>query len=70
MTGFTIEPTGRDDEWTHQLVRLSDGVVVGFHETERRAQAFADRGAEPLPVEYTSRPVEHDDQFELFGGGV
>lgn len=67
MSGYRVEPSNRSDEWSWQTVRLEDGVVVGFHETQERAQAFADRGAEPEPVKITSRPVEVD-QFEMFGG--
>jgi hypothetical protein len=61
MTTFTVEPTGRDDEWEWQVSR--DGVLIGLHITQERAQAFADRGGEPEPVR-VEEPA--DDQLDMF----
>lgn len=63
---YRVEPTGRDDEWSWQVIRLSDGVVVGWFRSERTARAYADNGGEPLLVE---PPVQVAvDQLDLFGG--
>jgi hypothetical protein len=37
---YEIEPSGRTDEWAWQ-VRRYDGVIIGFHQTKERAEAFA-----------------------------
>lgn len=66
MTGYRIEPTGRDDECAFRVIRLEDGVIVGFHQTRERAQAFADQGAVPFVAE-PPPPVDLD-QMDLFGG--
>lgn len=65
MTGYRVEPTGREDRWAFQVVRLDDGCVVGFHETEERAQTFADNGAVPLLV--VPPPKVEVNQLDLFG---
>jgi hypothetical protein len=71
MTGFRIEPLDRDDDWTCELVRESDGVVVGWFKTAERAQAAADNGGEPPAPPVEERPfVEVVNQFDLFGGIV
>lgn len=65
MTAYRVEPTGREDEWEWQTVRVDDGVVVGFHMTRERAQAFADNGA--VPVLDEPPPQVDLDQMDLFG---
>jgi hypothetical protein len=71
MTGFRIDPLDRDDEWICQLVRESDGVVVGWFQTPERAQAAADNGGvSPVPPVEERNVVEVVDQFDLFGGAL
>lgn len=37
---YVVEPSGRDDEWAFHVVRLEYGVIIGFHQTKERAEAF------------------------------
>lgn len=66
---LAVEPTGRDDEWTHRVRRLDDDLVVGLFRTPERAQAFADNGGEPLPTARPEAP-DTDAQLDMFGAAA
>lgn len=68
MSGFRIAPLDRDDEWAVALVRLSDGVVVGWFQTAERALLAADNGGEPPAPPIEARAPAYDDQLDMFGG--
>lgn len=65
-----VEPTGREDEWTHQVIRNSDGVIVGWFRTERTAQAFADNGGEAVVEVSIADEPKSVDQLDMFGAAA